>query len=390
MMKSLRDTIELRNAIMDTTQPNHSSRLNLAPRSSLLAPRGAFTLVELLVVITIIGILASLIVVAAVGAMGKAAETRIKSEINQMDAALVEYKNKTTAFPPNCQVDGSDAIIEATIYNDLVYHMNQAFPRHQEPPALINALAGLDANGAVKSGANDTMKGGMTAAEALVFWLSGFSADPKYPISGEGGPSYEVASLDPDIRHERDPVETRNWTFPFDIPRLSPRNDDGFFPAAGEDGGERYIEYQVAINGRNQTRRINFWQYRPRNSEQPYLFFDTSRHTPDLTVAGKGFDPPAATELTGMGVGGNGLHVHAFKKEDPTATSGISFVNPEKFQIMHCGRDDDWDEAAFDRMSVYEGSNPDLGFPEGPFIGPVADTIVNFTEQTTIEDAQEQ
>jgi prepilin-type N-terminal cleavage/methylation domain-containing protein len=363
--------------------------LNLAPRTSHLASRRAFTLVELLVVITIIGILASLIVVAAVGAMGKAAETRIKSEINQMDAAMVEYKNKTTAFPPNCQTDGSGFITEATVLNDLNYHMNQAFPRHQEPPALIAALAGLKTDLTPVSGVGNGLPGGMTAGEAIVFWLSGFSADPKYPISGEGGPSYEVTSLDPDDKPQADPVETRNWTFPFDIPRLSPRNDEGYFPAATENGGDRYIEYQVAINGRNQTRRINFWQYRPRNSEQPYLFFDTSRHAPDTTNAGRGFDPPAATEPSGMD-----LHVHAFKKSDPTVPTtigGVSFVNPEKFQIMHCGRDDEWDEGAFDRMSVYEpSSTPDLVFPDGPFIGEVADTIVNFVEQTTIEDAQEQ
>ena len=38
----------------------------------------------------------------------------------------------------------------------------------------------------------DSLHGGMTAGEALVFWLGGFSSDPKYPISGEGGPSYRI------------------------------------------------------------------------------------------------------------------------------------------------------------------------------------------------------
>src|SRR5436305_1151311 len=76
----------------------------LAPRSSVLAPR-AFTLIELLAVITIIGILAALITVAAVGALKNAQRTRIKAEINQMANAFDEYKNKTTAYPPNCQTD---------------------------------------------------------------------------------------------------------------------------------------------------------------------------------------------------------------------------------------------------------------------------------------------
>ena len=67
------------------------------PECRILHPRAAFTLVELLVVITIIGILAALITVAAVGALKKAQETRIKTEINEISNALTEYKNKTTA-----------------------------------------------------------------------------------------------------------------------------------------------------------------------------------------------------------------------------------------------------------------------------------------------------
>lgn len=50
--------------------------------------RPAFTLVELLVVITIIGILAVLITAAGVGALKTAQRNRIKVEINQMDMVL--------------------------------------------------------------------------------------------------------------------------------------------------------------------------------------------------------------------------------------------------------------------------------------------------------------
>jgi len=80
---------------MDKTDLN-KNRAQRAPRSSLLAPRG-FTLVELLVVITIIGILASLITVAAIGALKKAQETRIKAELNQIATAVDDSKNITTA-----------------------------------------------------------------------------------------------------------------------------------------------------------------------------------------------------------------------------------------------------------------------------------------------------
>src|SRR5215218_3716092 len=71
-----------------------------------------FTLVELLVVITIISILAALITVAAVGALKAMNRTRIKVEINEIASGFDEYKNKTTAYPPNCQTDGTSGPID--------------------------------------------------------------------------------------------------------------------------------------------------------------------------------------------------------------------------------------------------------------------------------------
>ena len=69
-----------------------------------------FTLIELLVVITNIGILVSLITIAAVSALKKTRETRIKAEINQLDEALVfNFKNKRLGYPPNCQIDGTSS-----------------------------------------------------------------------------------------------------------------------------------------------------------------------------------------------------------------------------------------------------------------------------------------
>ena len=395
---------------MDTTrqieQPASSNQHRASsiqhPASSIQHPRSGFTLVELLVVITIIGILAGLITVAAVGALKKARETEIKTEINQIDTGFMEYKNKTTAFPPNCQTDGSGSngpLDEASILSDLKRHMNQVAGRHLEPDTLIARLAGLTPAGTQLSPSQGGLQGGMSAGEAVVFWLGGFSEDPKYPISGEGGPSYRIDNLPGGVTPaQADPIESRSWIFPFDVGRLGPRDADGYF----DESVGRFIEYQVVVNGQTQTRRINFWQYTPRKSQQPYLYFDTSRHPAAVLVGSdvRGpFDPPAATELSQTGPDGMGLHVHAFKKANQTAGANvppIQFVDPQKFQVMHCGLDEAWDEESFERMSAHgveEGGGdpkvvPDyLLFPTGPFTGEVADTIVNFIQQTRIEDA---
>jgi prepilin-type N-terminal cleavage/methylation domain-containing protein len=349
-------------------------------------PRAGFTLIELLVVITIIGILVALLTVAAVGALRSARQAEIKAEINQMDEALVEYKNKTTAFPPNAQTDDTDdsmsnepanaPLRESQILSDIKRHLKLAFPRHQESDNLIRALAGLPAKGNDAGNYPQPLEGGMSAGEALVFWLGGFSADPRYPISGEGGPSYRIDNLSSGVNpFAADPIENRPWVFPFEVGRLGPRTDENYFDET--DG--RFIEYRVPIKGQLQRRRINFWQYLPRNSEQPYLYFDTSRHEPTPE-----FDPRASTAST------TDLHVHALKKANASANAAlaIQFVEPEKFQILHCGLDDAWG-VEFEQMSLEDSTPAEiLLYPNGPFTGESADTIVNFTTETKLEDAQ--
>lgn len=355
------------------TKHAQHNRQHLAPRTSLLAPRRGFTLVELLVVIAIIGILVALITVAAVGALKTAQRTRIKTEVTEIANGFDEAKNKFTAYPPNVLTDygknSPEALTAAQrlqVLNDLKRFLKQAFPRHQEPDTLIAELAGLTPSGSELP--TSQMQGGMTAAEALVFWLGGFSADPKYPISGEGGPSY-LASLG-----NADPIETRHWIYPVDVARLGPRDTDGYFDVSGQ----RFIEYPDprAPADSSKRRRINFWHYTPAKSNQPFIYFDTSRHAPNE------LDPPAATAV----------HVHALKKLENVGTPNVrvSFVNPAKFQVLHCGIDDAWGDD-FDRTSYAQYlSNPTLflSFPAGPFTGDIADTTANFFTETTIEDAQ--
>jgi hypothetical protein len=237
----------------------------------------------------------------------------------------------------------------------------------------------------------------MTAGEAIVFWLGGFSADPRYPISGEGGPSYDVTGVTTGERRERDTLQ-RSWVMPLELARLAPRAEDGYF----NEGDGRFIEYTVTVNGVVQTRRINFWQYVPKKSTQPYLYFDVSRHPAAVNTGGTitaPFDPPAATELTGLGADGMGLHVHAVKTINQSAAANeppIVFANPDKFQIIHCGIDDEWGVEAFERMSAHgvlevfgrnDKAEDYLPFPTGPFTGDVADTIVNFSS-SSLEKSQ--
>src|SRR3990172_5813852 len=109
-----------------------------------------FTLVELLVVITIIGILASLITVAAVGALKRAQQARTKIETDQISEAVVNYQLKYNSYPPNGQVDDQDdttaseppnaPLNELQVLSDLKLHFRRAFSRFREDDNLLRAL----------------------------------------------------------------------------------------------------------------------------------------------------------------------------------------------------------------------------------------------------------
>jgi prepilin-type N-terminal cleavage/methylation domain-containing protein len=63
-------------------------------KPSIRVPRSAFTLVELLVVMSIIAVLVSLTVGAAIQVLGKVAEARTRTDISELSAAVVNFETK--------------------------------------------------------------------------------------------------------------------------------------------------------------------------------------------------------------------------------------------------------------------------------------------------------
>lgn len=72
---------------------------------SILRRRAAFTLVELMVVIAIIGILAALLVSGSVSAFKNARVKRVKAELSEYVAAIGSYKSKLGFYPPDNPAD---------------------------------------------------------------------------------------------------------------------------------------------------------------------------------------------------------------------------------------------------------------------------------------------
>lgn len=357
------------------------------------SPRRAFTLVELLVVISIIGVLAALLIPAVMGAQRRARSTRIKLEIDSLDTAFEDYRNDVgNEYPPNAN--------PATV-NDVIRHFKKAFPRSREPERLIRRLTGATLTGGTAGDGSgpETLIGGISAAEAIVFWLGGFSSDPKYPISGPGGPSY--------LSTANDNVEDRsNRTFDFEIARLGARGGvsiKAFQDANMSPAFSRFLTYTVNVNGAPQTRRINFWQYYPPKSEVPFVYFDASRTWPnvdELVIYNNNYTTNSAQEADLFAV----LGLAPFKRLSTTlldpsngpTLQDLRYANEDKFQILHAGIDGDWGD--FGRIRVDFSVDPTtlltdsslnnpLLVPDGPFVAELGDTITNFDERT-LQDAQ--
>jgi prepilin-type N-terminal cleavage/methylation domain-containing protein len=126
------------------------------------APRG-FTLVELLVVAGLIALLAALVTPAVIRARAAARNAAIRTEIDLLHMAIMNYRNEYGSFPP-C----NSTIAVGT---PMALHLQRVFPRCDVATHLSNVVA---AGGAA-----------ITPQNALASWLGGYTPDPTSPLLPE-------------------------------------------------------------------------------------------------------------------------------------------------------------------------------------------------------------
>ena len=138
--------------------------------------RRAFTLVEMLTVIVIIGILASLITAAVIAARNRAKIAAIKMEISDLEQNIISYENK---YGPMPDFTDQDAVL---------VHLKIRFPKWRPG-----------------QGASPNFSG-QSPASAIVFFLGGmadgnggvmgFNSNPKNPFASGGSRTTPLFDFD--------------------------------------------------------------------------------------------------------------------------------------------------------------------------------------------------
>jgi prepilin-type N-terminal cleavage/methylation domain-containing protein len=238
--------------------------------------RGGFTLIEMLTVVVIIGILASLITAAAIRARTKAREAIIKMEIEQLSMAVENFKSECGAFPPNGffldmrhpdRANGSMTECQMAFMQVL----RRAFPRYVPRGDLSNAsntpTDWEKFRYDVRNGDPNVSNSGypyldpdyFDAASVLVFFLGGL---PEQSVQPTGTVRWKPAGFHSDPR------------FPFKVgtPRTKPLYD---FDSERTD----MIDVSTNLPAVSATALCKIWYY-PKNAERvPFAYFAARRLT---------------------------------------------------------------------------------------------------------------
>ena len=132
----------------------------------------AFTLVELLVVIGILAMLAALLVPAVMMAMRTTRNAAMRSEINMLQMAMLNYQSEYGVLPP-CYDSTYSGGTPANSYKssgESARHLRRLFPRCSDVLAQLNTPNRIP----------------IDPRTSLYSWLGGYTADPTSPLQPDG------------------------------------------------------------------------------------------------------------------------------------------------------------------------------------------------------------
>jgi prepilin-type N-terminal cleavage/methylation domain-containing protein len=297
---------------------NHRSTRNVG------TSRYGFTLVEILIVVTIIGLLVGMLVAVGGPAITRAREFAVTNEITQMSQSIENFKTEYSFYPPS--------FLEITSPNELLPFLNKISPNHRELEFLPGATSGPTRleNWWTNVGSN------LDQRSSLVFWLSAIAHNQQYPLS-DPATGTPLAAFDDGSGVER------RILFEFDTTRLRQVDATGAVDTGGLPNVRGYDMPYGKQNGRL------LYVYREAAS---YDFEDIT--TGDNTTY--------FAYNTGIDANGNPI-----------------FINPNTFQLVAAGMDGDFGEPITENPSGPGGNifETDPAFALKP---AAADNLCNFAD----------
>lgn len=274
-----------------------------------------FTLVELLVVITIIGTLAAISIPVIRGVVKRANDTATRMEIEAIERAAHAYEAKYGDLPP----DGSSWVV-------IQRHFNRCFARISgvDSSLLYNMC---HAGGVFQPTAIDR-------ARCMVLFLGGLSSDETRPLTGPGGPLQYVGPANGDRTlpaNYQYNIDRQNRMMEFEMNRLTLAQLPD--PTSPPGPGNRVLSLDGTL----------IPKYVPAGKTTPYVYFDSRTYgfIPDSTIANPVYNGYAHTSdnvirpyKTLANAPGGGSFTNA------TVAEALRWHNPDTFQIIAAGQDD--------------------------------------------------
>ena len=371
---------------------------------SVRVQRG-FTLVELLVVIAIIGLLAGLTVPAVFGVRGAFNRASVKFEVQALNDAVENYRTKYGDYPP----DGSS-------WQVMESHLRKAFPNIlQSELNLLNPSSPVPLTGSIRNDCDTSLSGApvaqhrvMDPAEALVFFLGGFSSDKQRPFTGPGGPFVLVGGA---LGYNG---SRQNSFFDFPTNRLTLAQPTGIILSTDE------VEFGLTLanictdNGTHSVpdlMPVFMCKGSVVEKGSPYVYFDSRTYQ-----ASKGsnlyfnFYQPSAISVAANSIRGVLGAARPFLSEQVNAANNrLFYENKQSFQIVAPGSDGKFggrivSEVSSNGMILFTskgkptplnatapvgfgptpGSGPALILPEHGSLRPMSDDTGNFVETNTL------